>query len=414
MDNRQIAKSLLNLAKFIVGPPQSVQTPEDEWVTVEEMDGICPSCADKMRAKRISKVRRIAIIAASVEQEILKILDENDKPVPANEIAHRLLKAGKKVSDKTVESALRKLRFGKKVDRVVYANKNCYVLVSSREAAKWETMPKGWTKDSMKKYWDTITGDVKHKVTKCIKRMSDTDITDPGAFCASLADKLDPGWRSRTSAVVDLFDDIKPGDTVTILSPHHTRLKGKATMYNRKIDAWVLNLGGRHGTPGIATRDNVVDVKPSRSRKGSEKVRYDFKNSSDADKFSKVVVKNGFVSQDAITVRPNRITVEIEANKVSFSSLSKLEGLVDKMNGHTATSRKAFFQTEEIEELKNNMQGESPIRRTKIFIDWVEKKKVPFTDFANIVTQLQKSRLAERRTEGHRFSSEVLKHLKSL
>lgn len=66
-----------------------------------------------------------------------------------------------------------------------------------KEAAKWKSLPKGWTQKSVDKFWGTLTGDVKHKVTKCIKEMKG-DVDDPGAFCASLADKVEgPEWRSR-------------------------------------------------------------------------------------------------------------------------------------------------------------------------------------------------------------------------
>lgn len=67
-----------------------------------------------------------------------------------------------------------------------------------KRADKWEKMPKGWTDESRKEFWETLTGDVKHKVTKCIKEM-EGKFDDPGAFCASLADRVDPGWRSRTA-----------------------------------------------------------------------------------------------------------------------------------------------------------------------------------------------------------------------
>jgi hypothetical protein len=77
-------------------------------------------------------------------------------------------------------------------DLLEYANDP----VGARYAARWETMPKGWTDESRKKFWNTMTGDVKHKVTKCIKEM-EGKVDDPGAFCASLADRVDPGWRSR-------------------------------------------------------------------------------------------------------------------------------------------------------------------------------------------------------------------------
>ena len=65
-------------------------------------------------------------------------------------------------------------------------------------SAKWEgPLPKGWTADSRKKFWESLTsGAPKHKVTKCIKEM-EGKVSDPGAFCASLADQETPGWRSR-------------------------------------------------------------------------------------------------------------------------------------------------------------------------------------------------------------------------
>ena len=68
-----------------------------------------------------------------------------------------------------------------------------------RQAKKWQKMPKGWTDESRKKFWETLTGDNKHKVTKCIKRMGDKPgIDDPGAFCAALADRvMGPEWRKK-------------------------------------------------------------------------------------------------------------------------------------------------------------------------------------------------------------------------
>ena len=64
----------------------------------------------------------------------------------------------------------------------------------------WDKMPKGWTEDSLKSWWDSMVGDVKHPVTKCIDKMQDK-MDDPGAFCASAADKVDPGWRIRKAGM---------------------------------------------------------------------------------------------------------------------------------------------------------------------------------------------------------------------
>jgi len=69
-------------------------------------------------------------------------------------------------------------------------------------AGKWDKLPKGWTQDSVKSFWNTLTGDRKHKVTACIAKM-EGKIDDPGAFCASLADKVDPGWRSKKKKASD-------------------------------------------------------------------------------------------------------------------------------------------------------------------------------------------------------------------
>jgi hypothetical protein len=67
---------------------------------------------------------------------------------------------------------------------------------SRAKASAWENLPKGWTQESLKKMWNSLTGGRKHKVTACMKAL-DGKVDDPGAFCASLADKMDPGWRSE-------------------------------------------------------------------------------------------------------------------------------------------------------------------------------------------------------------------------
>lgn len=54
---------------------------------------------------------------------------------------------------------------------------------------QWKDLPKGWTADSVKSMWGSLTGDRKHKVTACMKKM-DGKVDDPGAFCASLARKV--------------------------------------------------------------------------------------------------------------------------------------------------------------------------------------------------------------------------------
>lgn len=80
----------------------------------------------------------------------------------------------------------------------------------TKQADKWQSLPKGWTQESVEKFWESLTGENKHKVTKCIKDM-EGKVDDPGAFCASLADKvMGPEWRSKKAGFppeLFLFED---------------------------------------------------------------------------------------------------------------------------------------------------------------------------------------------------------------
>lgn len=65
----------------------------------------------------------------------------------------------------------------------------------ARTAKAWKALPEGWTEESVKKFWDSLTSRApKHPVTRCIKQMTGK-VDDPGAFCGSLADRAKPGWR---------------------------------------------------------------------------------------------------------------------------------------------------------------------------------------------------------------------------
>ena len=62
--------------------------------------------------------------------------------------------------------------------------------------------------------------------------------------------------------VLGLFDAISRGDRVTITNRFGQDRTGKAVMLGP--GGWVLNMGGPHGTPGIATPDNVAKVKKTK------------------------------------------------------------------------------------------------------------------------------------------------------
>ena len=71
------------------------------------------------------------------------------------------------------------------------------VIINAREEkAQWEKLPKGWTEESLKKFWGSLTGDLKHKTSKCIRELQNK-VSDPAAFCASLHRKIDPSWTPR-------------------------------------------------------------------------------------------------------------------------------------------------------------------------------------------------------------------------
>ena len=67
----------------------------------------------------------------------------------------------------------------------------------------------------------------------------------------------------------NIVGQIEPGDTVTILTPQGQERKGRAVMFNADHHAWVLNMGGAHGTPGMADAENIVKVKKAPKKSSS-------------------------------------------------------------------------------------------------------------------------------------------------
>lgn len=56
-----------------------------------------------------------------------------------------------------------------------------------------------------------------------------------------------------------LIDLVRPGDRVTIVDRFGAQHTGRAVM-PCSAGGWVLNMGGRYGTPGIATDENTTRV----------------------------------------------------------------------------------------------------------------------------------------------------------
>jgi hypothetical protein len=66
--------------------------------------------------------------------------------------------------------------------------------------------------------------------------------------------------RYGRAELPSLFSLITAGSRVTIVNRFGQQSTGRAVM--RGPYGWVLNMGGPHGRPGIASDENVVKVSP--------------------------------------------------------------------------------------------------------------------------------------------------------
>lgn len=55
-----------------------------------------------------------------------------------------------------------------------------------------------------------------------------------------------------------MYEDIKVGSRVQFVTPQGQKFSGKAVM--KGTYGWVLNAGGRHGTPKVVTKSNFVKI----------------------------------------------------------------------------------------------------------------------------------------------------------
>lgn len=61
-----------------------------------------------------------------------------------------------------------------------------------------------------------------------------------------------------------MFKTIRLEDRVTIRTPLGQERSGRAVMFNKQVGAWVLNMGGKHGVPGLADERNTLAVAASK------------------------------------------------------------------------------------------------------------------------------------------------------
>lgn len=73
------------------------------------------------------------------------------------------------------------------------------------------------------------------------------------------------GDKFKTAGEGRLVDAIRSGDRVTIVDRFGKQQSGRAVMRSSH-GGWVLNMGGAHGTPGLASDDNIVKVSPGKGK----------------------------------------------------------------------------------------------------------------------------------------------------
>jgi hypothetical protein len=61
------------------------------------------------------------------------------------------------------------------------------------------------------------------------------------------------------------WNDIQRGDRVTFVDRFGQKRTGKAVM--RGPNGWVLDMGGKHGTPAVPNPDTIIKVAKGRNRK---------------------------------------------------------------------------------------------------------------------------------------------------
>jgi len=103
-----------------------------------------------------------------------------------------------------------------------------------------------------------------------------------------------PDWRGAAglseAGQRALFATIQAGSKVTIRTPQGQERTGTAVMKGGSPQAptgdWVLDMGGKHGTPGMATPSSVVKVTKGRGKKrtlGSMRLTGDYRNPARMD-----------------------------------------------------------------------------------------------------------------------------------
>lgn len=103
------------------------------------------------------------------------------------------------------------------------------------------------------------TGRVRHHVTYDDPQKSGYEVTLEELQRYRQSKQGRSAHATKAQGERSLVESIQPGDRVTIVDRFGKQHTGRAVM--RGTYGWVLNMGGAHGKPGIATDDNTVKVR---------------------------------------------------------------------------------------------------------------------------------------------------------
>ena len=69
-----------------------------------------------------------------------------------------------------------------------------------------------------------------------------------------------PRGRQIGNITAMTFSDLRAGDTVSFRTPQNQTRSGRVVMRGSLPDSFVLNCGGRHGTPAVVSPANFVSA----------------------------------------------------------------------------------------------------------------------------------------------------------
>lgn len=132
----------------------------------------------------------------------------------------------------------------------------------------WESLPDGWTPDTLKDFWSTLTGDRKHKITACMKKFEGI-VDNPGAFCGSLAREVGYKASSIKTVATAIKQGYAPasGDTVCLAGTNQ-KMCGRILNIDKEKGTYKVDINGRAfnayadeielASIGIASKESVT------------------------------------------------------------------------------------------------------------------------------------------------------------